>query len=333
MTILHINKFFYMRGGAERHFFDLMQLQQEHGHTVIPFSMQDTRNRESNYSSYFASNITFDPPNLRTLIKAGRVIYSHEVYKKVKKLIQETQPDIAHVHNMYHQLSPAVLLALNNANIPIVFTAHDWQVLNPNYKLATPNHIYSVEEGKKYWHIVTERAIKHSYLMSFLAAAAATLHRRWGWYTKSIDAIITPSQFGKQLFLNYGWTKDKLHYIPHFIETPQTPPQVDKKPYILYAGRLSWEKGIDKLVQYWGEQKLPYTLRIAGTGPLQKKIKNIIQQYQLEDRVILLGFLEKEELEKKMQQAAALIVPSAWYEVFGLTVHRGVGTRHCCYCQ
>lgn len=320
MRILHINKFHYLRGGAEKYFFDVMELFENKGHEVIPFCMKDRRNTPSKYDEYFASNISFDPPNLMTVLKAGRIIYSPNARKQLTKLVKDTKPDVAHVHLMYHQLSPSVLLALKELGIPTVMTIHDWQPLSPNYSFGVPGHVYTVEEGKQYWRIVRERAIKNSYLMSALAALAATIHHKLRWYEDTVDRYIAPSMFVKDMFTKSGWREDQLVHIPHFASHMPKASRKKKEPYILFAGRLSWEKGIHTLVKYWCEHKIPYTLKVAGRGGLERQLRRIIDQYQAEDRIELLGFVDPVDLEPMMQQAAALILPSVFYETFGLVV-------------
>ena len=52
MKILQVNKFFYRRGGAETHFFDVIDLLTTYGHDVIPWSMKDPANSKSDYEKY-----------------------------------------------------------------------------------------------------------------------------------------------------------------------------------------------------------------------------------------------------------------------------------------
>ena len=122
MKILKIHKFFYIEGGAERYVFNLSDLLEAKGHTVIPFSMHHPRNLESEYSRYFVSY--FNPDQFREnknpfsmLKKMGRVVYSREAQIKLTQLVKETRPDIAHVHSVYHHLSPAVLKTLKQLDI------------------------------------------------------------------------------------------------------------------------------------------------------------------------------------------------------------------------
>ena len=57
MRVLQVNKFFYLRGGSERYFFDLCRLLEDRGHDVLHFSMQHERNRSSRQEPYFVGGI------------------------------------------------------------------------------------------------------------------------------------------------------------------------------------------------------------------------------------------------------------------------------------
>ena len=52
MNILQVNKFYYMKGGAERYYFELSKLLKKNGHKVIPFAVQSEKNLKSKYSKY-----------------------------------------------------------------------------------------------------------------------------------------------------------------------------------------------------------------------------------------------------------------------------------------
>ncbi|NQU99621.1 MAG: glycosyltransferase family 1 protein, partial [Parcubacteria group bacterium] len=105
MKILLANKYYYLKGGAERHLFDLKELLEENGHKTVPFAMQDNKNINSPYSKYFVSNVNIEKTSLSLegLKAAGRIIYSFEAKKNIKKLIEVEKPEIAHIHNIYHQ--------------------------------------------------------------------------------------------------------------------------------------------------------------------------------------------------------------------------------------
>ena len=110
MKILNINKFYYRKGGSEAYYFALADLLRENNHEVIPFSMKDNKNYETKYSKYFIENISYENMGIKEkAINGAKLIYSFEAKKKVKNIVNDNNPDIAHLHIFQHQLSPSIL--------------------------------------------------------------------------------------------------------------------------------------------------------------------------------------------------------------------------------
>ena len=79
LTILHVNKFLYRRGGAEAYMLDVAELQEQDGHQTSFFSMKHPDNLPSPHQDDFPSNVELDPaPSspLGRLRVSGRIMYS-----------------------------------------------------------------------------------------------------------------------------------------------------------------------------------------------------------------------------------------------------------------
>ena len=59
MRVLLINKYHYLRGGAERSYFDTAELLASHGHEVAFFSMKHPENLPTEWSKYFIDQIDY----------------------------------------------------------------------------------------------------------------------------------------------------------------------------------------------------------------------------------------------------------------------------------
>ena len=109
MKILSVNKFYWKKGGSETVFFGEKSLLEQHGHTVVPFSMQNPRNLPSDYSQYFVSESDYEQGGLKNKMKmAMNILYSFEASRKMKSLLNVYQADIAHFHIFQHQISKAL---------------------------------------------------------------------------------------------------------------------------------------------------------------------------------------------------------------------------------
>lgn len=329
MRILNVNKFYYMRGGAERYYFALAKLLESKGHDVIPFSMQDDRNFPSQYAKYFVTNLEVGRPGLKMAHQVGRSLWSGETKKKISALAAEVKPDLAHLHLIYHHLSPSLLPALKKQGIPVVMTLHDYKLICPNYLLYTEGNPCERCQGHRYYNAVAHKCLKNSYAVSAFAAVEMSIHKLTQVYEKHVDMFIAPSEFVKNEYVKFGQDPKKITVIPHFIdpsflhaagEAGGASKQVQKEePYALFFGRLSAEKGIDKLLETIYIYKPRLRLKIAGTGPLLPWIEQYISARGLQDKVELLGHLGTDQLISAIQKAAVVVIPSRVYETFGFS--------------
>jgi glycosyltransferase involved in cell wall biosynthesis len=89
------------------------------------------------------------------------------------------------------------------------------------------------------------------------------------------------------------------------------------KGYLLFAGRLLKEKGVDLAVQIARASNLP--LKIAGTlYPSRRRFFEAKIKPYLNDKIAYLGAVPREELPKLYGGALALLAPIRWPEPFGL---------------
>lgn len=111
-------------------------------------------------------------------------------------------------------------------------------------------------------------------------------------------------------------------YIPHYLE--KIPERVSdlKGKNIISVGRLAPEKDYEELIKVFSEIDSSFEewkLHIVGDGDEREKLQNLIREKQLENRIIMHGFLGKEEIEKLMYQSSLYLMTSLT-ESFGLVL-------------
>lgn len=319
-----VNSFYYLRGGRERCFFDLMDLLTAHGHEVIPFSMEHEANFPSEYASYFVSNVDF--PN-RLHEKQGRiqtaaqvverVIYFRESKEKIERLIADTQPELAHVHGFMHELSPSILTAIRAAGIPVVQTLHDYKMLCPNTNFVSQGEVCERCKGHRYYNAVLRRCKRDSLPASLLASAEMYIHKLLRLHEEQVDMFISPSQFLQQKALEHGVQKP-IFNIPNFIDVDAFQPCYESENYFIYAGRLVDVKGINTLIRAM-RQVRGARLYVAGWGDLEDTLRTYVRENGM-DNVTFLGHLATPDLISLVQRAAFTVVPSEWYENYSMSV-------------
>lgn len=313
MKILFANKFFYLKGGSERVFFDTAQYLEDRGHEILSFSMRHPRNLRSAYDRYFVSNVDYGSRGLRDKIKASlNVLYSFEAKKKIERLINEQRPDIAHLHNIHHQISPSVLTNLKKFKIPVVLTLHDYKMVCPSYSMISNEKTCEACRDGTYYHCFLKRCNKGSWIKSLLNTIEMYLHHKILHIYKSVDIFISPSMFLKNKLKEMGFVGN-IAYLPNFIKSEKIIPKYDwDEKSIVYFGRLSREKGLFDLIGAVKDIK-GITLKIIGEGPLEKEIKNRIDMEKI-DNVILLGYKKEEGLKDEIRKSMFVILPSTCFE-------------------
>jgi glycosyltransferase involved in cell wall biosynthesis len=317
MRILLINKYHYMRDGSTRAYFDTAHILREAGHEVAFFSMRHPQNEPTPWEQYFVDQVDYtdtEGPSLREKLRiVMRMIWNREAQRQLDRLIEEFQPEVAHLHNVYHQLSPAIIRTLHQHGIPMVMTLHDYKLVSPNYNLFVRGRIWEGSKPRRYWRCVADRCVRDSYLASFVCTVEAYLHRWFGTYGL-VDHFIAPSHFLIDTFHDFGWER-VIQHVPQplrpFPQAEASPVSAPDAPYI-FLGRLSPEKGVSVAIEAMHSYTGPSSLWIVGTGPEEARLRE--QASDLGERVKFWGHLSGDALRDTLSQAKALILPSVWYE-------------------
>jgi glycosyltransferase involved in cell wall biosynthesis len=314
LKVLLANKFFYLKGGGEVYLFDVIALLQAHGHQVIPFAMRHELNPASDYDSFFVDGVNFDEQRSwrGDVRKALRILYSREAKRKMEALLDLNRPDMAHIHNIYHQISPSILPALKRRGLPVVMTVHDLKLLCPNYRMRTHGAICERCKPRRFYQAVLHRCVKDSVMASAVCAVESYLHRYSGIYQNNVDKFVTPSRFYQRKLIEWGMPEKKIVFIPNFARLNRFVPDYDGEDYFVYFGRLVEEKGLLTLVQAMRRVQKG-SLLIVGDGPLAGALQHAIHEYRLQN-VRLTGFKRDAELANLIRRAKFTIVPSEWYE-------------------
>lgn len=311
-ALLKINNYFYRRGGAEAVFLDHIGMFEQAGWDVVPFAMQHELNQPTPWSEYFVSEIEYGRQTnaLTKIAQAAKVIYSFEAQRNLKRLIERVKPTIAHAHNVYHHLSPAIFSTLKSAGIPTVMTVHDLKLACPSYKMLREAKVCEDCKGGRIHNVLVHRCVKGSTVLSAVVLAETVLHRGLGLYRNNLDRLVVPSRFYIDKLAEWGWPREKMVYIPNFVDVHAFETGWTEGDYFVFAGRLAPEKGIATLIRAAAHAK--QRLVLAGTGPEEAALKELAQTLGAD--VVFAGYLSGAALHRLIGEAKALVLPSEWYE-------------------
>lgn len=245
--------------------------------------------------------------------------------------------DVAHVHNTWFALSPAVVTGLHRAGIPVVMTLHNYRLVCANSLLLRDGQPCELCVRGREWHAVKHACFRGSRLQSMPAAATIALHRVRGTWTEDVARFLVMTSFQKDQMVAAGLPANRIDVRPHFTSDPGERPQPPSRSRsVVYVGRLSAEKGVGDLVAAFLAAGTDLELVIIGDGPETGALQ---AQAVGSERIRFLGRLGADAVRRELLGARALAFPSVWYETFGLSmieamaagtpvVATGLGGRH-----
>jgi glycosyltransferase involved in cell wall biosynthesis len=308
--VLLVNKFFFPNAGAETVFFRTRDLLQRHGHDVVDFAMEHPRNLDSPYAGAFAPRRDYggEGSRLTRVRDAADSIYSVAARRRLRKLLRARRPDIAHLHNIYHQLTLSIVDELASAGIPIILTLHDYKPVCPSYVVYTDGAPCHRCLRGPVVNAIIHKCVKGSLPASAVAAVEAGLARRRGTYHR-VDRFIAPSRFMAGVMREGGFDAERISIMPNFLplEPGTLPAEPPARRHFLFVGRLEEVKGVRLLLEAWRRVPAGTSLRILGAGPLQGLVE---KEAAASPDVDFLGFQPADLVRRELDSALALLVPS-----------------------
>jgi glycosyltransferase involved in cell wall biosynthesis len=211
--------------------------------------------------------------------------------------------DVVHFHNPSLMGGPG---ALSYGDGVKLYTAHE-------YWLVCPTHML--------WRFNREPCVETKCLRCTL-----TYHRppqAWRYTSllarrlEEVDRVLAPSRFSMEAHRRRGLSAVPMERLPYFVpaaEAASPAPPPDRRPYFLYVGRLEKLKGVQVLLELFRS----YTeadLVVVGDGTYAPELRRLARGL---DHVQFLGRTHPSELPSLYAGAIALLVPSLWFEVFGI---------------
>src|SRR3989442_11775921 len=139
MRILYCNKYNFPFSGTEVYLFELMDLMRSGGHEVALFSMSDPRGPSTAYDRHFVPYIDFKQSKQGLISNArlaAHAIYSREARRRLRGMIAEFRPQVAHVRNIYHHLSPPLFGEFKKHCAPAILYPKRCQVVSASQRIV-----------------------------------------------------------------------------------------------------------------------------------------------------------------------------------------------------
>ncbi|UCD75389.1 MAG: glycosyltransferase [Phycisphaerales bacterium] len=306
MKVLHVNDYAWA-GGCEVLMNETIAALNERGLTAEMFTADEVVNYRRTPLSY---------------------IDSCRCRRALNRRLEAFDPDVVHLHNFYHRLSPGILATLKKwrqarraCGLPaqVVMTAHDHHLICPNSGMLSykgrkirpvpPAHL------DRLWRILITRWDHRSELHSMLKIAQHVWNYRLLKRQRTIDLVICPSRYLQDLMRRF----DTL-FLPH--PTPQVDAgeaRHDDELRLVFAGRVEPEKGLGLFLRDLPAE-FSGSLEVIGDGSSLPACRAICRRTGLDNRVRFLGALPRAEAIARIAAAHVLLLPSLCPENYPMSL-------------
>ncbi|MDY0331760.1 MAG: glycosyltransferase family 4 protein [Thiomonas sp.] len=323
MKIVLLNYHYFIHGGPDRYFFNIKNLLEREGHTVIPFSFNYEETYDTPYGEFFPDPIsgkgTFLLENLqmskfRKLLYVKKMFFNRQVEKKFIDLLSKEKPDIVYSIYLSSSMLPKILyIAKTLFDIPVIYRLSDFHMFCPSYLFFRDGSVCQ-DCLTNSFAAVKNKCVQGSMAASMLRVLQITYIRWNKWYDK-IDRFICPSRLMEKTLLQAGFPREKVLHVPTFSADLQGD-SANKDPYILYYGKLIREKGVEVLIDAYNKIKTPLIpLRLIGpcSDSYRKYLFSLVDHGKRK-MVSILPPLQGEVMWQAVRDSAFVVQPAIWLE-------------------
>lgn len=321
MRIALAHKLFRLTGGVDVFFRETERVVRENGNETLMIATGEPEDIEGISNALLLKAPDYkNTSNLKKLLNLSSAIYDRSKKDVIKSALSEFSPDVLHIFAMNVHLSPSILTAATELDIPIVGTFNDYKHICPNYKLFYDGNICFDCKGGSFYKASINKCCKNSRALSIASSIEAYVHEFIGVYEK-FDHFTFSSNFLADTTREF-WSGRNISWsrLLNPFDSVSFEPSPIYDDYGLYFGRLIDEKGVDRLIEASGLID-GFPIKIIGDGPDLDALRKRTERLGLTN-VEFLGPMWGEALNTVLERARFVVVPSIWHENFPYVINQ-----------
>lgn len=247
-------------------------------------------------------------------------LHNEKACAALEERLKAFKPSVVHLHNFYHELSPAILGTLGEWKAAaggrrVVMTAHDFHLVCPNsgltYFRSDAPVTTSATECTDVGYLISKRWDRRGIVTGMMKLAQHLISYRIRELREAIDLCLCPSAFMAQEF---GAAGLPVRVVSNISPEPRaTAKSADTILRLIFAGRLEPEKGLLQFLAV-APVELPWALDVVGEGEQAAACRTMAEERGLASRIRWLGRLAHADTMARIGSADVLVLPSIWPE-------------------
>ena len=242
---------------------------------------------------------------------AARIVHDGGAAAKLDAFLAGRRVDVAHVHRIYHHLTPAILPVLRRRGIAVVMSVRDYRLLCPAKSVVLGGRVCMRCFGHRWHHCVVHNCVG-SRSAGVAVAAETMIQRFFRRYINHVDLFLCPSRFMAAALVADGFPANKVRVLGNPIEPLAPGPPGPGPGTILTVGRLSEEKGLDLMLDVAAACP-DREVALVGDGPMMPALRAEVASRGL-GNVALAGHVPHAGLGAWYGRADVVVVPSRCLE-------------------
>lgn len=305
-------------GGAGISTYDLALGMKEAGHEVFVITTC-RKESEAGEMEYHGLKISRLASAYSGKWRSYLSLYNPPIVKQVEVLLKKIKPEVVHINNVHFYLSYHCFKLAKRYAPVVVFTARD--VMSFNFaKLDTKRYLENFEahttwldhlkQAKKRWNPFRNLLIRKylDYADQIFAVSFALKKALEQNGIKNVEVMHSGADVGR-------WQAG-----PEKVAQFRSKYNLENKKVILFGGRLSRAKGGQPTLESIAllAKNFPYIrlLVVSRLDEFSNQIKEEAVRLGIEDKLIFMGWIEREEIKEVYACADIVLVPSLCFDAF-----------------